>query len=78
MVSLPIIKSPKPTPNTLGASSLWSYHKAFHYIWFMGRDLSGLPDIEAFNVVIGAGTSPSVLLNASSHKKHIVYGWESE
>ena len=71
MVSLPIIKSPKPTPNTLGASSLWSFHKArFHYIWFMGGDLSGLSDTEAFNEVIGAGTSPSMLLNASSHKKH--------
>ena len=58
MVSLPIIKSPKPTPNTLGPSSLWSHHKSFHYIWFMGGDLSGLPDIEAFNIVIGAG-SPS-------------------
>ena len=47
--NLPILKSPKPAPNAIGAlwSVLWnvSYHEVYHYIWLIGGDLNGFPDM---------------------------------
>ena len=46
--NLPIIKPPTPVLNAHGTS--WSvllnvsYHKVYHYTWFMGGDLTRFPD----------------------------------